>query len=225
MTIELSSDLSGGLPVSLHLVPAPVRMPVRQPLAPEVLHGDRVTLVPLKATDYPEYFSALGGSDLTDEVFKYLLATPPNSLVEAQAIVEDVLADPNRLAFAQRLTETGEFVGTTSIYDIDEKHRCAVLGHTWLAKSMWRTGINSEAKLLLLSYAFESLMLERVQWYADTENLRSRAAIERLGATQEGVLRHHRIRRDGTWRDTAVYGMLASEWPLAKLRLSAPHVS
>ena len=92
----------------------------------------------------------LGGSDLTDEVFKYLLATPPNSLVEAQAIVEDVLADPNRLAFAQRLTETGEFVGTTSIYDIDEKHRCAVLGHTWLAKSMWRTGINSEAKLLLL---------------------------------------------------------------------------
>ena len=81
--------------------------------------------------------------------------------------------------------------------------------------------MNTESKLILLSRAFEGLGAERVVWHTDVRNMRSQAAIERLGATREGVLRHHRIRRDGSWRDTVQYSMLHADWPAAKARLTA----
>ena len=81
--------------------------------------------------------------------------------------------------------------------------------------------MNSESKLILLTRAFAELGAERVVWHTDVRNTRSQAAIERLGATREGVLRHHRIRRDGSWRDTVQYSMLSADWPAAKSRLAA----
>jgi predicted GNAT family acetyltransferase len=110
-------------------------------------------------------------------------------------------------------------VGTTSFYDIDPVNRAVAIGHTWLAESHWRTGLNSESKLLMLRRAFDLLGAERVVWHTDLRNTRSQAAIERLGADREGVLRHHRLRRDGSWRDTVTYSMLRDEWPGAKRRL------
>jgi RimJ/RimL family protein N-acetyltransferase len=94
------------------------------------------------------------------------------------------------------------------------------IGHTWLGQRWWRTGHNTEAKLLLLSHAFETLGAVRVVFHTDLRNTRSQGAIERLGAVREGVLRKHRRRWDGSWRDTVQYAMVDDEWPAAKETLA-----
>ena len=103
-------------------------------------------------------------------------------------MIEAALDTVDRLPYAQRLRQTGEFVGTTSFYDIDPSQRSISIGHTWIAQRYWRTGINTESKLIMLTRAFDELGAERVVWHTDIRNLRSQAAIERLGASKEGVL-------------------------------------
>lgn len=131
-----------------------------------------------------------------------------------------MVADPGRIAYAQKLRSTSEFVGTTSFYEITPDTRAIAIGHTWLGRRHWRTGVNTESKLLMLTRAFDGLGAERVVWHTDIRNLRSQQAIERLGAQREGILRHHRIRLDGSWRDTVQYSMLAAEWPAGRDRLT-----
>jgi RimJ/RimL family protein N-acetyltransferase len=126
-----------------------------------------------------------------------------------------------RIAFTQRLADTGQVVGTTSYYDIDPVNRSIAIGYTALGRPWWRTAVNTEAKLLLLHRAFDELGATRVQWHTDLRNVRSQAAIERLGAVREGVLRRHRLLPDGSWRDTVLYSMTELEWPAAKQRLQA----
>ena len=111
--------------------------------------------------------------------------------------------------------------GTTSLYEVVPAVRTLAIGHTWLGKPWWRTGHNTESKLLLLSYAFDDLGAARVVWHTDIHNERSQAAIARLGAAREGVLRKHRIRFDGSWRDTVQYSMTDDDWPAARDRLSS----
>ncbi len=147
------------------------------------------------------------------EVLEHLSYAPPPDARAAAVLIAAALADPDRLAYAQRLTATGEFVGTTSFYEIDPENRSLAIGHTWIGRPFWRSAVNSASKLLMLTRAFEGLGAERVVWHTDLRNERSQRAIERLGATREGVLRHHRIRRDGSWRDTVQYSMLSAEWP------------
>jgi RimJ/RimL family protein N-acetyltransferase len=125
----------------------------------------------------------------------------------------------DRVAWAQRDPATGEVIGMTSYHDIDVDRRSLGIGYTSLAKPYWRTGVNTESKLLLLERAFDVLGAERVFWYTDIRNDRSQRAIARLGATREGVLRRHRPRADGTWRDTVVFSMTADEWPAKAVRL------
>jgi RimJ/RimL family protein N-acetyltransferase len=125
-----------------------------------------------------------------------------------------------RFAYAQLDAVTGEVIGTTSYYEVNPAAQAIAIGHTWLGRRWWRTGHNTEAKLLLLTHAFETLETARVVWHTDIRNLRSQNAIERLGATKEGVLRKHRIRRDGTWRDTVQYAMTDDDWPDVKQRLA-----
>jgi len=90
---------------------------------------------------------------------------------------------------------------------------------TWLARRFWRTGVNTEAKLLLLRHAFDSLRCARVVWHVDIFNERSQAAVVRIGGVREGVLRKHKIRRDGSWRDTVLFSMTDDEWPAARVAL------
>jgi len=123
--------------------------------------------------------------------------------------------------WVQRSAATGEVVGTTSYCPPDEANRSVHIGSTVLSRRWWRTAINTEAKLLLMTRAFEHLDAVRVEWQTDVLNLRSQAAIERLGATREGVLRRHKRRADGTWRDSVFYGMTDAEWPAAKARLTS----
>ena len=107
----------------------------------------------------------------------------------------------------------------TSLYEINPALRTLAIGHTWLGRKWWRTGANTESKLLLLEYAFDILGAARVVWHTDIYNERSQAAIARLGATREGVLRKHRIRRDGSWRDSVQFSMTDDDWPAVRDRL------
>lgn len=179
------------------------------------LPGDHVKLVQLH-----EHHAAgvLAAAD-DDDVFQWLRVKRPTTLAEAKALVSTYLDNPQLFAWAQIDQHANELAGLTTFYDIDPESRTVAIGFTWLSKKHWRTAINTEAKLLLLSRAFDDLGAVRVVWHTDNLNERSQAAIERLGAQREGALRKHRKRLDGTWRDTVVYSMLDEEWPAAKKKL------
>lgn len=115
--------------------------------------------------------------------------------------------------------KTNQIIGSTRFLDIDYQQKRLEIGFTWITPTKWRTPINTECKYLLLKYAFEQLSVNRVQIKTDHENKRSQAAIERLGAKKEGILRNHMIRSNGTIRNTVVYSIIDSEWSDVKLRL------
>jgi RimJ/RimL family protein N-acetyltransferase len=192
---------------------------------PVTLSGPTLTLSPMRLHDAPDYLQALGTAEESAQVVQHLTFRPPADLYDARLIIAAAVGDTTRMPYVQRITGTGELVGTTSFYEIDPMLRSIAIGHTWIARRFWRTGINNESKLIMMSRAFEGLGAERLVWHTDIRNIRSQAAIERLGAQREGVLRHHRIRPDGSWRDTVQYAMLSEEWPRAKERLLAPRVS
>jgi uncharacterized protein len=184
-----------------------------------VLRGEWVTLEPLTMSHVDRLFAAYGHDE---EVWRWTTYPVPRHRDDIVAQVTDALNHQEagiRVPWAQLDSRTGEVVGTTSFYDFDEANRSLEIGGTVLARSAWRTGVNTEAKLLLLERAFEVLGCERVTWRTHSSNLRSQAAIERLGATREGVTRHHKLLFNGLWRDSVVYSMLASEWPTAQRRL------
>ena len=185
-----------------------------------VLTGRLVRLAPLTIEDAPGYLAA--AADDAEEVFRWLTTSAPRTLADAQAQVAAGLAARARgvrLPYAQFDARTGEFAGSTSYYEVDPAARAIAIGHTWLGRRWWRSGVNTEAKLLLLSHAFDTLGAARVVWHTDIRNERSQAAIARLGATREGVLRKHRIRPDGSWRDTVQYAMTDDDWPGVRQRL------
>lgn len=181
------------------------------------LTGHHVTLRPLRADDAAGVLAAADD----DAVFQWLLIHRPTTLAEAQSMIDDYLKRDDLIMWAQIDNATGQLAGVTTFYDIDESLRTVAIGHTWLGARSWRTGINTEAKLLLLTHAFETLQCVRVVWHTDIFNERSQNAIARLGAQREGVLRKHRIRRDGSWRDTVTYSMTDDEWPAARAALIA----
>jgi N-acetyltransferase len=117
--------------------------------------------------------------------------------------------------------KSGAVVGTTRFYDIHPTDQRVAVGYTWLSKSAQRTAINTECKLLMLAYAFEQWRFIRVEFITDVLNDQSRAAILRLGAKQEGILRNHMMMPNGRIRDSVCFSIIASEWPELKARLAA----
>jgi RimJ/RimL family protein N-acetyltransferase len=185
-----------------------------------VLIGPKIRLQPMVIEDASSYLSALGAD--AEEVFEFT-GWPPRTLADAEHHVMRALADRAhniRLPYSQFDVATGSFAGTTSLYDINPALRTLGIGYTWLARAYWRNGHNTESKLLLLDHAFDVLGAARVVWHTDILNLRSQAAIARLGATREGVLRKHRIRADGTWRDTVQFSMTDDDWSAVRHRLT-----
>ncbi len=179
------------------------------PILCKPLVGSLISLEPITFTHVPEL--ALAGADPTVWEFTTSCGDSPGAM---QAYVEKLLRDweqGSALPFAVRQHSTGQLVGCTRLKELDRNHRRAIVG-SWYAQSVWRTGVNLEAKLLLLDYAFDKLGLIRIEFHTDARNVRSRTSLERLGATLEGVLRAHQITRDGSLRDSAVYSILASEW-------------
>lgn len=190
-----------------------------------VLHGQLLRLEPLAIEHAPGYLAAAGTGDAADETFRWLNVHggAPVTVADAERQIYDLLGGRARgfvFPYAQIDAVTGEFAGTTSYYDINPTLRTVSIGHTWLGKRWWRTGHNTESKSLMLTHAFDNLGAARVVWHTDIFNTRSQAAIERLGATKEGVLRKHRIRRDGSWRDTVQYSMTDDDWPQVHERLT-----
>ncbi len=123
------------------------------------------------------------------------------------------------MAFVIVLRETGQVIGSTRFWKMDRLNQKLEIGSTWLSASQQRTFVNTEAKYLMLSYAFEHLNCVRVQFTTDEINAKSRAAILRIGATQEGIVRHERIMPDGRKRNSVRFSIIDDEWPQVKAHL------
>ena len=138
---------------------------------------------------------------------------------QVEQYINNALGMPNRLAFAVIDIPSGAVVGTSSYHDIVPEVDRVEIGWTWYAKSRQRSHVNTSCKLLLLSHAFDTLGCAVVGLRTDNFNHASQAAIERLGAKKDGVMRHSTLRRDGTVRDTVLYSILRGEWPEIKSHL------
>ncbi|MCU7729990.1 bifunctional pyridoxamine 5'-phosphate oxidase family protein/GNAT family N-acetyltransferase [Actinoplanes sp. KI2] len=185
---------------------------------PVVLEGRHVRLEPLAHAHVDGLLDALAD----DEVWRYLPTLPPRTHEQMAEHVNDLHRRQwagFQLPWAQIEPATGTVIGLTSYHDIDPVNRSLGIGHTVVGRRWWRTGVNTEAKLMLLEHAFETLGAEKVFWYTDIRNDRSQQAIARLGATRDGMIRKQRLRPDGTWRDTVVFAMTSEEWPAAATRL------
>jgi RimJ/RimL family protein N-acetyltransferase len=139
-----------------------------------------------------------------------------------RAYIETALqmrSEGHRFAFAVIDEASGRVLGSSSYHDILPAVKRVEIGYTWYARSVQRTHVNTTAKLLLMTHAFETLGCHVVGWRTDNFNFASQRAIERLGARKDGVIRGHALRRDGTIRDTVMYSMRAGEWPEAKAQL------
>ncbi|MET9886181.1 GNAT family protein [Streptomyces sp. NPDC006430] len=195
-------------------------MPATRPL-PRTLTDRHVRLDPLAMEHLGDLFAA-GGRD--EEVWRWQGGPAPQTQDELELKLRSVLEDAERgesVPFAVIHRPSGRAVGWTTFMDIDVANEQLEIGWTWYGRAHWRTAVNTESKRLLLCHAFEDLGMGRVQLKTDHMNHRSQAAIARLGARREGVLRRHRQRPDGSWRDTVYFSLLAQEWPEAKARLSA----
>jgi RimJ/RimL family protein N-acetyltransferase len=181
------------------------------------LSGEHVRLEPLTS----EHAEGLYKAGADPAIWTWLAVRQPEDVGGMRAIVDKILTDGSRLAWAQVDVHTGEVAGTTSFYQIDAAHKILSIGHTWIGKPWQRTPLNSEAKFLMLRRAFEELGANRVSLETDLRNEASQRSNERLGAVREGVLRAHRIRPDGTLRDTVVYSVIAEEWPGISEKLQA----
>lgn len=183
------------------------------------LVGNVVRLEPLAAHHSHDLFQALGNDD---EAWRWMIVPTPRTVEDMSAIVERYLKDVRsgaREAFAVVHKETEKTIGTSSLMDISRHDRTAEIGSTIYAREFWRTAVNTETKLLLLTEAFEGQNFLRVTLKTDADNKRSQAAITRIGATYEGTLRSHRMRADGTSRDSMYYSILSTEWPQVKVAL------
>lgn len=178
--------------------------------AQPTLVGSIVTLLPLQEEHGPALLRAAQDGQLWQS--KLTNIPGPNTVDQylATALAGRQAGTVMPYAIVQRAT--GAIVGSTRFWKIDRVNRKLEIGHTWLAASVQRTGINTEAKLLLLTHAFETMHAVRVQFTTDELNEQSRAAILRLGAVQEGIVRHERIMPDGRKRNSVRFSMIDTEW-------------
>jgi len=149
----------------------------------------------------------------------YTSVPAPDKTSEWLDIALDMRERQGAMPFVVRDRSSGDVVGSTRYFNVDAINRRLEIGHTWYAKSAQRTAINTECKLLLLTHAFEALRCVAVEFRTHWFNHRSREAILRLGAKQDGVLRNHQVLPDGSKRDTVVFSIIDGEWPAVKRNL------
>ncbi|HBN6206282.1 TPA: GNAT family N-acetyltransferase [Vibrio parahaemolyticus] len=182
----------------------------------EKLEGNFVVLEPLKEV----HIEPLKKAVLDGEPWKLWFANVPNPENMSDYVKQAILDAKNgNIAFAVRAKSSGNVVGSTRYYNVDEANRRVMIGYTWYSDSVKRSPINTECKLLLLNNLFENSNAIAVEFRTHFFNQASRAAIERLGAKQDGILRNHQVMKDGSYRDTVVYSIIASEWPAVKSNL------
>ncbi|MCZ8291891.1 MAG: GNAT family protein [Hylemonella sp.] len=184
---------------------------------PVTLAQRGVQLVPLG----PEHEAGLRAAAADGELWNLRVTGVPRP-EETRAYIETALTmrtEGGRFAFAVLDELSGRVLGSTSYHDILPAVKRVEIGYTWYAKSAQRTHVNTTCKLLMLTHAFETLGCHVVGWRTDNFNHASQAAIERLGAKKDGVIRGHALRRDGTIRDTVMYSLRSGEWPEVRAQL------
>jgi RimJ/RimL family protein N-acetyltransferase len=184
-----------------------------------LIEGDLVRLEPLGL----EHVDDLAEVGLDPSIWA-LTPSPVTTRVEMEEYVKEAVdeADSGRsIPFAIVLKSDGRAIGSSRFGNLDPINRRMEIGWTWIGRDWWGSGVNTECKLLLLSHAFERIGCVRVELKTDALNLRSRNAILRIGATEEGTLRKHMVTSEGRWRDTVYYSILDDEWPDTKARLLA----
>ena len=185
-------------------------------IEPVVLIGKTVKLVPIQV----EHAAAL--YDSTREIEWKMLPTNFTSSAQMESWVRSKVSErinKTSMHFSVMLAKNEKIVGSTGFMDILPEHRILEIGSTWYIPDLWGTAVNPESKSLMLRYAFETLGAIRVQIKTDSINKHSQGAIKKLGAVYEGKLRNHRIRWDGTIRDTMMYSIIDKEWPAVKADL------
>jgi len=186
-------------------------------LQPIVLAGDLVTLEPL-SVDHRDGLAAAAEDGNLWDLWYTSVPRPEEMAAEIDRRLAEQAAG-SMLPFTARRSQDSRIIGMTTYLNVDPANRRLEIGSTWNARSAQRTGTNSESKLLLLSHAFETLDCIAVEFRTHWLNHQSRAAISRLGAKQDGVLRSHSLARDGTLRDTVVFSIIAVEWPAVRSEL------
>ncbi|MBH5318527.1 GNAT family N-acetyltransferase [Paenibacillus sp. GSMTC-2017] len=182
--------------------------------SPVILTGSKVQLVPIEPSHAEGLFKAGNFPDIWT-----LTRGRIDSLESADQYVKTALEQKNAIPFVIVDRVSQQIIGTTRLFEISLLNKSLEIGSTWLTPAVWRTSVNTECKYLLLKHCFETMGLIRVQIKTDSRNVRSQRAIERLGATKEGVLRNHMILPDGYIRHSVYYSIIDSEWHEVKLRL------
>jgi N-acetyltransferase len=186
-------------------------------VAPVVLEGQHIRLEPLQKNHH----AGLAAVGLDPELWRWI-PTPVRTIEEMAGYIETALREQEQgasLPFALVERQTGIPIGSTRYGNIDRTNRRVEIGWTWVAREWQRTAANTEAKYLLLKHAFETLGCIRVELKTDSLNERSRAAILRIGAREEGTFRNHMITASGRIRHTVYFSIVDSEWPGVKARL------
>ena len=186
-------------------------------IEPVTLKGRHATLEPLSASHIDALAKAAGDGELW--TLWYTGVAAPAKMPDYVATALDMRERLDAMPFVVR-DAGGTVVGCTRYFNVDAANRRVEIGHTWYAKRVQRTPLNTECKLMLLTHAFEKLDCIAVEFRTHWFNHASRNAIARLGAKQDGVLRNHQVDRDGVKRDTVVFSILDSEWPAVKRHLA-----
>ncbi len=189
------------------------------PKTSPTLEGSTVRLEPLSLDHVP----GLVEIGLVPEIWQWTTVRITND-AEMRGYVEAALAEQARgvsLPFATVLRESGKVVGSTRFGNVTPEHRRVEIGWTWVAPPWQRSAVNTEAKLLMLRYAFEALGCIRVELKTHHENFKSQNAMQRLGAVREGVFRNHMIQSDGTLRHSVYFRIAVEQWPEVKANLEA----
>ncbi|MDA0822484.1 MAG: GNAT family protein [Proteobacteria bacterium] len=184
---------------------------------PVSLTGTHVELEPLAR----EHATGLAEAVRDGELWRlwYTKIPAPHEIDDYIRTALDMREHLGAMPFVVKSRRSREIIGCTRFFNVDESNRRLEIGHTWYAKRAQRTAVNSESKLLLLQHAFEQLEAIAVEFRTHWHNHASRRAIARLGAKQDGVLRHHQRAIDGTYRDTVVFSIIAVEWPAVRQSL------
>jgi RimJ/RimL family protein N-acetyltransferase len=188
-------------------------------IEPVTLRGLRVELEPYRDSHFDEFCNAALSAP---DIFRFMPGRVASRDDVAARIANFGTANAERksgVLFVTRLRGTGAIVGSTSMFVTDASHRRLEIGHTWLVPSAQRTFVNTEAKYLQLQHAFDVLGCVRVELKTDARNQKSRAAMARLGAIEEGTLRSHMLCWDGHRRDSVYFSIIDTEWPSVKARL------
>ena len=188
-------------------------------MEPPLLVGPQVELRSMSASDGPALLAAAADGELWK--LKTTVIPSPATIDSYLMKAMGGMASGSVLPFVISIRSTQQVVGTTRFWKIDRENRKLEIGSTWLAKSWQRTFVNTECKYVLLKHAFEVMNCIRVQFTTDELNTASRAAILRLGAKEEGFIRHDRIMPDGRVRNSVRFSIIESEWPRVKMNLEA----